>query len=221
MMRSVVFVMVILVLNVVSAKQASCNGKKEVMLNEINEQAKKYANGDGVEQDSRQAFNLYLKAARMGSARAENEIGRMYGNGWGVEQSCSESINWFEKAAKQNYAYATCNLATEYTNGHCAQVDYAKALRLQKKCVIATGSGVAMRYVAGIYRNGFNDSKNTFIWTLKAANNGDIPSLTLIGQLYYEGSGVKKDLKQARIWFTRAADKGDQNAINALRTYNF
>ena len=37
-----------------------------------------------------------------------------------------------------------------------------------------------------------------------------------LGNCYYDGMGVIKDLNTARVWFTRAAEKGDVDSKAAL-----
>jgi hypothetical protein len=44
---------------------------------------------------------------------------------------------------------------------------------------------------------------------LDKAKSGDTASQVLVGESYASGSGVERDLKQAAVWYRRAADKGD------------
>jgi serine/threonine protein kinase/TPR repeat protein len=46
-------------------------------------------------------------------------------------------------------------------------------------------------------------------WFAKAAQQGNGPGMTKLGELYYEGAGCTKDLAAAKDWFTRAAAAGD------------
>ena len=43
----------------------------------------------------------------------------------------------------------------------------------------------------------------------KAAEQGEIDAQTYLGFIYLQGKGVPVDLKQAREWFTKAAQQGD------------
>ncbi|MDX2289899.1 MAG: tetratricopeptide repeat protein [Hyphomicrobiaceae bacterium] len=49
-----------------------------------------------------------------------------------------------------------------------------------------------------------------------AANAGDPPAHTLVGRIYAEGLGVKKDEALAAKWYTRGAELGDVNAMFAI-----
>ena len=57
-----------------------------------------YENGHGVTQDSKQAFDWYLKAALQGDAMAEYTIGKMYLYGKGIKQDQSQAQLWLDKA---------------------------------------------------------------------------------------------------------------------------
>lgn len=81
---------------------------------EMYELGKKYADGDGVEQDYALAMDWYLKAAEAGSAEAMNNVGTMYYNGWGVSVDKKVAREWFEKAAEAGSKKAKENLAVLY-----------------------------------------------------------------------------------------------------------
>ena len=49
---------------------------------------KKYANGDGVEQDYAEALKWYMKSAEQGNAKAQNNLGIMYDWGWCRTRLC-------------------------------------------------------------------------------------------------------------------------------------
>jgi len=60
-----------------------------------------YEMGQGVDQDYKQAFDWYQKAADQGSRYAENRLGEMYQTGEGVAKNNELAVNWFRKAADQ------------------------------------------------------------------------------------------------------------------------
>lgn len=65
-----------------------------------------FANGDGVEQDYREAAKWYQKAAEQGNARAQRNLALLYDCGVGVERDYAVALEWYLKAAKQNDAAA-------------------------------------------------------------------------------------------------------------------
>lgn len=49
-------------------------------------------------------------------------------------------------------------------------------------------------------------------WWLTAGRRDYVPAYTKLGQAYMAGTGVKRDLEQARVWFAKAAENGDEEA---------
>ena len=76
-----------------------------------------YANGEGVPQDDKEAFNWYRKSAEQGHAGAQVNLGLMYTNGEGVPQDDKQALKWFRKAAEQGDAQAQVNLGVMYEEG--------------------------------------------------------------------------------------------------------
>ena len=69
----------------------------------------------GVEQDFKEAFKWYQKAADQGDAEAQHNLGLMYGRADGVRRDLNEAIKWFQKAADQGHAAAQNNLGVLLT----------------------------------------------------------------------------------------------------------
>lgn len=56
----------------------------------------------------------FLKAAKQGFARSQNELGLLYQDGEGVKQDNEKAKYWFEQAAKNGHAGGMNNLAAIY-----------------------------------------------------------------------------------------------------------
>ena len=50
----------------------------------------------------------------------------------------------------------------------------------------------------------------------KAAEKGDSNARKILGAMYFQGTGVAKDMEKARYWLQKAADDGDMDAKNML-----
>ncbi len=66
-----------------------------------------YSEGQGVEQDYKEAAKLCRKAAEQGHGQAQAFLGIMYSQGQGVEQDFKEAARWHRKAAEQGINYAS------------------------------------------------------------------------------------------------------------------
>jgi len=86
-----------------------------------------YNNGEGVEQDFKEAAKWYRKAAEQGDAEAQSNLGLKYDNGEGVEQDFKEALKWWQKAADQGQVYAQCNLGMMYERGEGVMEDHVTA----------------------------------------------------------------------------------------------
>ena len=56
------------------------------------------------------------------------------------------------------------------------------------------------------------DYSQAYYWYRKAADQGSVNSMYMLGRIYYLGHGVAKDLKQAAYWYEKAAEKGYMDA---------
>lgn len=56
------------------------------------------------------------------------------------------------------------------------------------------------------------DNKKAFTWHLKIAEQNNADYQFFVGRFYENGYGVKKDTKEARYWYKRAAELGNKNA---------
>ena len=50
----------------------------------------------------------------------------------------------------------------------------------------------------------------------KAAEMGYVEAMSKLGQMYYDGIGIGKDVSVAFGWFSKAAEKGDRNAMSQI-----
>lgn len=92
-----------------------------------------YYDGIGVEQDYKQAFEWYLRAAEQGHGKAQYNVAYAYANGIGTQKNIDEAIKWYGKSADQGVALALYVLAKMLINGQYIEQDIAKGLDLMQK----------------------------------------------------------------------------------------
>ena len=114
--------------------------------------------------DYAQAAEWYRKAGEQGHADALYELGILYDEGRGVKKNGKRAVDLLHKAAKRG------NVDSQFFMG----------FSLQRKYERETGD--------------IRDYKKAAEWYRKAAEQGDNGGLWKLGNIYYEGEIVKKDI---------------------------
>lgn len=87
----------------------------------------RYAEGDGVIQNSTEAAKWFALAAKQGLAEAQYQYGLALLDGRGVVQDYQAAFSWIEKPAKRGYAKAQYSLGELYRYGTGTAIDKARA----------------------------------------------------------------------------------------------
>jgi hypothetical protein len=87
----------------------------------------RYAEGDGVIQNDKEAAHWFAQAARQGLAEAQYQYGLALLQGRGVVQDYKAAFNWIEKPAQRGYAKAQYSLGELYRYGTGTAIDKARA----------------------------------------------------------------------------------------------
>lgn len=93
----------------------------------------KYAKGEGISKDYKEATKWFKKAAEQGNAKGQYNLGFSYDNGEGVPQDKKEAVKWFRKAAEQGLAYAQYLLGLVYADGEGVPQDIKEAANWLRK----------------------------------------------------------------------------------------
>lgn len=87
----------------------------------------RYAEGDGVIQNDKEAARWFALAAKQGLAEAQYQYGLALLRGRGVVQDYHAAFSWIEKPAKRGYAKAQYSLGELYRYGTGTAIDKARA----------------------------------------------------------------------------------------------
>jgi TPR repeat protein len=87
----------------------------------------RYAEGDGVIQNDKEAARWLAMAAKQGLAEAEYQYGLALLQGRGLVQDYKAAFNWIEKPALRGYARAQYSLGELYRYGTGTAMDKARA----------------------------------------------------------------------------------------------
>lgn len=171
-----------------------------------------YESGSGVEQNYSKAAEWYLKAANQGDVIAQNKLGYWYCTGKGVPQNYKKALEWYKRAANQGDAEAQYNVGICYANGEGTPRDIKEALTWWKKAAMQgykQAEEAMSKEINKVSINFFNSCQ-------QAANRGDAEAQYQLGNCYSSGLGVHKNLKEALIWWEKAALQGHKGAIKEI-----
>jgi Sel1 repeat len=87
----------------------------------------RYADGEGVPQNYRDAMAWFAKAAENGNDKAQWKLGLGYMKGIGVPHDEREAVVWFKRAANHGNVRAQSALSDAYLSGRGIPRDYVRA----------------------------------------------------------------------------------------------
>ena len=150
-----------------SLRQGAMRGDPAAQL----EIAARFAAGQGVERDLKQAMQWYGRAATQGLATAQYRLAALYERGLGASQDIERARVWYARAAEQGNVKAMHNLAVL----SAGRSDYATAA---KWFTLAADFGLADSQVnlAVLFQNGLGvpkDLTRAYKWLALAARGGD------------------------------------------------
>ena len=155
-----------------------------------------YASAIGVEQDSRLALDWYRSAAEYGLPAAQFALGQAHEMGVGVSDDLVLAKQWYREAA--GHGHPGAQLALD-------RLDTSGSGRLNQGANKRTGR--RERRIA--------DTR----W-IKYAAHGTAVDFYHLGVMFELGVSVEKSVRQARVWFKKAADAGHADAQFAMaRSY--
>lgn len=151
---------------------------------------------------------------------SEHAAASTYSPGDPIPLDCGQAVACFVSAARLGYAPAQLRLARAYEYGEL-QLPISPADSVQYYLQAAEQNDTdAQLGLAGWYWTGApalrkNDSE-AFMWAERAATGGNVRAQFCIGYFYEHGVGVRRDLEQAKQWYTRAAQRKHARAAQRL-----
>lgn len=158
----------------------------------------RYANGDNVPQDLKQAAYWYGQAATQGLAIAQYRLAALYEKGRGVAKDDVLARRWYEQAADKGNIKAMHNLAVIYAEGRGTKQDFKTAARWFGEAA-DHGLGDSQYNLAILEERGLGipqDMSLAYKWFAIAAKGGD------------QGAAKKRD---------EIASKLDANKLSAIK----
>lgn len=181
-----------------------------------------YYNGDSVEKDDVMAAKWFQKSAEQGNLYAQYDLGRLYYAGYGVPKDYAEAAKWYRKAALQGYSLAQFKLGEMYRQGDIESTEYSDSVTeavywLNKAALM--GNDDAQNSLGLICEMIYFTYPQAMEWYRKAAEQDNAAACRNLGSMYLWGTGIEKDNLEAAKWLKKAADLGDEIAVDYLNKY--
>lgn len=172
-----------------------------------------YEKGFGTVININEAYKCYLEAADNDNVLAMERLAIWYYDGMEpvVEVDYTLAYEYASSAVEAGSDTAAYILALCYDNGNGVHQSRSKALEYYQQAADAGITG-AINALAFIYYSGTHnvskDYEKAFKLARKAADNGSVNSMALLGVCYDDGMGTSKNKKKALKWYKKAAEGG-------------
>ena len=166
----------------------------------------------GKPQYKRKAYEMYHRAAKMGSKEAQINLAEIYRCGVEgvVNEDIKEAFAWYKKAADEgadfNVHEGEINrLLAGTLNAMTGSEGRLKALKL-----------LYLNYLDGDCPEGRPQPTKAVYYMTRAAELGDAEAQLKLGEIYFKGSCEQiKDVKNAKRWLGKASSSGNAVAEQA------
>lgn len=173
------------------------------------------------ENNMEEAVQVLLKAIEPMNEQEIYNWGVIYFNGvGGVKKDYEKALKMFELAAGENYASAERALGWMYFQGKGVEKDETKGAKLLLRAYEQGVEDAGLLYVVGqmfLYALYVEEDIVKGIQLLKDAadkkyDENCSAAQCLLGQIYYEGKYIMRDLKEAEKWLIMAKNNGNEEA---------
>ena len=185
-----------------------------------------YAEGYGCEQSTEKALSLLESAAADGSAGAYKQLGDIYIAGKLLPRDTDRAMGYDRAAAELGMTNAYETLGDIFREGKITARDPAKAIEMYERGAREGHSGAREKADKlksereQLYSIGINAKASSPTQSFKAfaisANMGYVPAYKEMGRAFLNGNGIKKSRQQAYLWFKKAVDREDEEALLEL-----
>lgn len=187
-------------------------------LGAMDELAKMYLVGEGVEKDVDKALELFTEAANLGDTNAMHNLGRLYHFGVELPREEQKALEWYSCAADNGYLPARKNLLR--LKNFMVRIEKlgddtdAIAKEHEAETLFLFGELLFDGFVIG--KDIKQNFQNALSYFKRSAALGNANALALIGMMYNHGIVVKENLRKACKLFIQAAEAGSDIAFCCL-----
>ena len=182
-----------------------------------------YAEGRGCKQSADTALALLSSSAAEGNRDAYRHMGDIYIAGVIVERSAERALACYRAAAELGMTNAYETMGDIFREGEIVPRDIARAIALYDMGAKEGHSSAREKaetlrnkreelYVAGINLKDSTPEQSFRAFAI-SASMGYIPAYKEMARAFLNGRGIKKNRQQAYLWFEKAVEIGDEEAL--------
>lgn len=184
--------------------------------------------GRGVPKDFSKALINLIEAADDGHAEAQATLGDFYLSGIGTFIDGAKATEYYLKAAERGNPRGLHGVVAAYLgeiHGSSLERNSNKAFEASRQSA-DQGNWMGLYDLARMYSTGIgvgrDDGRGLLLYRKALSNiqslaeKNDLEACCWLGKMYLTGTGVSKNDTEAAIWFSKAADLGDQVAQTRL-----
>lgn len=138
--------------------------------------------------------------------------------------SFAQNISELQSAAEQGNSNAQNNLGNAYLNGNGVTKNFHEAVKWYKLSA-NQGNIDAQVNLGNMYSDGYGvryNEEEALRWYKLAADQNDSEAQILIGKKYlYGGINILINFKEAKEYFGKACDNGNQQGCNLYKELNY
>lgn len=180
--------------------------------------ARCYQQGQGVPQDSRQAYQLLQEAAAQEQKQAPNMLGQGWELGWWGEKDMQKAVSWYRTGVQLHDPDAMYNLAICLREGKGTVQDTPAARQLLQQAA-ERGHADAANLLGLGYEKGWwgaPDPRQALPWYEQAAARDHPAALYNLATCYLDAKGVAEDKAKALRLLQRGTRLEDGDIFNLL-----
>jgi len=168
---------------------------------------------EGKYYDPKLAFKMLRKGCDKGFKDCFTNLGYCYSSGTGTKVNIPQAIKWYQLSSKtNNCSNAMFNLGHIFKEGRYKNINLSlKWFKLASK----NGYSYASFHIAVHFQIESNN-KEAIKWFKIGANQGDKYCQTYLGECYFLGNNIKKNIPLAIKWFKEADLQNWSQAQNSL-----
>ena len=166
-----------------------------------------------------EAFNWFKVAADDGDPVAQYHIGRFLLDGKFFRRDPNLAFQYFKLSADNGYSQAQYQLGSCYHIGIGCEKDDNESFRYNE--LAANQNHIKAGFYLGLHYHHKHWYTEALQWFMSGAQKGEKESQFFVGLYYEKGNGTVRNINQAINWYQKAANQGEDKAINNLKRINF